>query len=76
MALNFPTSPEIGKTYTLDGRRYFWDGIKWLGSQGGITKVEMSVNLFDHYTSGTDIAPFNPDSSPDSPDMFDKLALS
>jgi hypothetical protein len=32
MPINFPTSPEIGTPYTLNGRRYFWDGVKWVGA--------------------------------------------
>lgn len=36
MAINFPNSPLIGQTYLLNGKRYFWDGIKWKGSNDNI----------------------------------------
>ena len=32
MAINFPNDPIIGEAYILNGRRYFWDGVKWKGA--------------------------------------------
>jgi hypothetical protein len=43
--LDFPNSPEIGTPYTINGRRYFWDGVKWLGS-GGVT---VAIGSFSPY---------------------------
>jgi len=32
MPLNFPNNPSIGVPYTINGRRYIFDGAKWVGS--------------------------------------------
>jgi hypothetical protein len=29
MALNFPTSPSVNEIYTLDTRRWIWNGSGW-----------------------------------------------
>lgn len=50
MPINFPTSPLIGTPYTLNGRRYFWDGVKWLGAgqpvgSAGVTEYATIAEL-------------------------------
>jgi hypothetical protein len=35
VALNFPTSPSIGQTYSANGKTFVWNGESWLGSNSG-----------------------------------------
>ena len=37
MAINFPTSPTVGDTYTVNSVVYTWDGTKWNASTGFVS---------------------------------------
>ncbi len=36
MAIDFPSSPNINDTYTVNGRKWVYDGAKWVLSGSGL----------------------------------------
>ena len=61
MALNFPSSPELNETYTVNGVTYTWDSQKWTskgfdsGPQPIVPDENGNVIITGNLTVGGDI---------------------
>lgn len=44
MALDFPTSPSLNDTYTLDSRTWRWNGVGWALMNSGIAYANTSLD--------------------------------
>ena len=52
--LNFPSNPQIGDLYSLNGKTYRWDGQKWQFTSGSVAYVTSgnAVTFFNGNTAG------------------------
>ena len=71
MALDFPTSPTIGQTFTgPDGTVWTWDGVKWVGgasASGLITAQQIDYDTLRLTAVGTKLKALGPITQFNSP---------
>lgn len=47
MALNFPSSPTVGQTYTSSGKTWKWDGTSWVANTDVFSSNAVAVSALD-----------------------------
>lgn len=47
MALNFPSSPTVGQTYTSSGKTWKWDGVSWVANTDVFSSNPIAISALD-----------------------------
>jgi hypothetical protein len=50
--INFPSSPVVGDTYTLNNKTWTWNGSSWAGSSGSTSTIYSQINYFTDTFTG------------------------
>lgn len=50
--INFPGSPSVGDTYTLNNKTWTWNGTSWTGSGGTASTLYSSINYYTDIFTG------------------------
>jgi hypothetical protein len=58
--LNFPSTPQVGDTYTVNNKTWAWNGTSWTGSAGVSSSIYSSINYYtDSFTGNGSNTDFN-----------------
>jgi hypothetical protein len=58
--INFPSSPLVGDTYTVNNKTWTWNGTSWTGSGGTSSSLYSSINYYtDTFTGNGSNTQFN-----------------